>query len=71
VVTKKSSGITKREKTPPAPKSLRLAEGGINTTQQFAGLMSAIMTDVITGSVTPRIANATTNAAGKLLKRSS
>jgi hypothetical protein len=30
--------------------------------------MSAIMTDLLNGSVTPGIANATCNAGGKLLK---
>lgn len=30
--------------------------------------MSALMSDVITGAVTPNVANATVNAGGKLLK---
>jgi hypothetical protein len=52
----------------PAPKSLAIAERGINTAQQFASLMSALMTDLLNGSVTPGIGNATCNAGGKLLK---
>lgn len=31
-------------------------------------LMSAIMTDVLDGIITPELANATSNAAGKMLK---
>lgn len=50
------------------PKSLAIAAGGINTAQQFSALMSAIMSDLLNGSVTPGIANATCNAGGKLLK---
>jgi hypothetical protein len=50
------------------PKSLAFAEAGIHTAQQFAGLMSALMTDLLNGSVTPGIGNATCNAGGKLLK---
>lgn len=31
-------------------------------------MMSALMTDIIEGSITPQVANATVNAGGKLLK---
>lgn len=31
-------------------------------------MMSALMSDVIEGSITPQVANATVNAGGKLLK---
>lgn len=31
-------------------------------------MMSALMSDVIEGNVTPQVANATVNAGGKLLK---
>lgn len=51
-----------------SPKSLPIAERGINTGPEFASLMSAMMTDLIAGRITPNIANATCNAAGKLLK---
>lgn len=50
------------------PKSLAFAQRGITTAQQFAGLMSALMTDLLEGTVTPGIGNATCNAGGKLLK---
>ena len=51
-----------------APKSLAVLEKGIKTSHDFAATMSALMTDVITGAVTPQIANAVCNAGGKLLK---
>lgn len=60
---------TNAERRPPVtPKSLAIAERGINTAQQFAALMSALMTDLLNGTVTPGIGNATCNAGGKLLK---
>jgi hypothetical protein len=77
MATKKSSGNKQNKtasgKTAPqakraVPKSLAFAEAGIHTAQQFAGLMSALMTDLLNGSVTPGIGNATCNAGGKLLK---
>jgi hypothetical protein len=71
MATKKSSGATKSEKVAERrvpPKSLGIAEKGITTAQQFAALMSALMTDLLNGSITPGIGNATCNAGGKLLK---
>lgn len=50
------------------PRSLAIFEKGIETGQQFAAGMSALMTDVISGDITPQIANAVCNAGGKLLK---
>ena len=50
------------------PRSLALFEKGITTGHDFAAGMSALMSDVISGSVTPQIANAVCNAGGKLLK---
>ena len=68
---KKSSGA-KQDKASTqrraSPKSLGIADKGITTAQQFAALMSALMTDLLNGSVTPGIGNATCNAGGKLLK---
>jgi hypothetical protein len=48
--------------------SVALAAVGVRTGEDFARLMSALMSDVITGDVTPEIANAACNAGGKLLK---
>lgn len=50
------------------PRSLAIASAGVRTGEDFAGLMSALMSDVIEGRLTPVAANATCNAGGKLLK---
>lgn len=52
----------------PAPRSLKLSEQGITTAQDFANIMGALMTDLISGRVTPQVGNAMCNAGGKLLK---
>jgi len=49
-------------------RSLALAQQGVESGVDFARLMSALMSDVIEGAITPEIANATVNAGGKLLK---
>lgn len=56
------------EKEKDGPRSLLIAEKGIKTGNDFANLMSALMSDLIEGRVTPSIGNATCNAGGKLLK---
>ena len=48
--------------------ALAIAEKGVTTGQDFARLMSTLMTDLISGAVTPQIGNAVCNAGGKLLK---
>jgi len=50
------------------PKSLRFAKDGIRTGEDFANTMSALMSDLIEGSITPEVGNAVCNAGGKLLK---
>ena len=45
-----------------------MRKGGVTTGVDFARLMSAMMSDVIEGAITPDIANAACNAGGKLLK---
>lgn len=50
------------------PRSLTIANRGVKTSSDFANLMSALMSDLIDGRVTPSIGNATCNAGGKLLK---
>ena len=50
------------------PRSLSVANKGVKTGADFAKLMSALMSDIIEGRVTPSIGNATCNAGGKLLK---
>lgn len=50
------------------PRSMSIASGGVNTGGQFATLMSALMSDLIEGRITPSVGNAVCNAGGKLLK---
>lgn len=45
-----------------------IADRGVNTGEQLASLMSALMSDLISGRITPGVGNAACNAAGKLLK---
>jgi len=51
-----------------APRSLPIFERGVKTGGDFASGMSALMSDVISGSITPQIANAVCNAGGELLR---
>lgn len=50
------------------PRSLSLAVKGVKTSHDFANLMSALMSDIIEGTVAPNVGNATCNAGGKLLR---
>lgn len=50
------------------PRSLAISERGIRTGSDFAGFVSALMGDIISGRVTPSVGNAACNAGGKLLK---
>jgi hypothetical protein len=63
-VTRKSekSDIAQR------PRCVAIAEQGIRTAGNFADMMSALMSDVIEGRVSPQVSNAAVNAGGKLLK---
>ena len=56
------------DQTVERPRSFAVAEGGVHTGADFANLMSAMMSDVICGSLAPDVANAACNAGGKLLK---
>jgi hypothetical protein len=53
---------------PDTPRSLGIANRGIRTGFDFADLMSSLMSDIISGRVTPAVGNAACNAGGKLLK---
>lgn len=68
----KSSGARSNEKSflarSEAPRCLAIAQKGITTGNHFAGMMSALMADLIEGRITPGVGNATCNAGGKLLK---
>lgn len=50
------------------PRSMQLAERGVNTGSEFASLMSALLSDTISGKIDPRVSNAACNISGKLLK---
>jgi hypothetical protein len=47
---------------------MTIAAQGIETATDFATMMSALMSDLIEGNVTPQVGNATCNAGGKLLR---
>jgi hypothetical protein len=49
-------------------RALHLAKTPIRTGQQFADLMSGLMSDLIEGNIPPGVGNAVCNAGGKLLK---
>ena len=50
------------------PKSLPIAAKGIKTSGDFSDFMSAMMSDLVEGKLTPSVGNAACNAGGKLLK---
>jgi hypothetical protein len=50
------------------PRSLKIAQRGIKTSEHFCNFMSALMSDLIEGKVTAQVGNASCNAGGKLLK---
>lgn len=52
----------------PIPKSIKVAGDGVNTGGQFTLLMSAVISDLLDGRITPSVGNAVCNAGGKLLK---
>lgn len=60
--------VEKHEKVQHEPTRIAIAKAGINDSIQFAKFMSAIMTDVACGCMTPEEANASCNAGGKMLK---
>lgn len=60
--------MAKATKKIAGPNSLEIAKRGIKTSGDFANVMSALMSDLASGHVTPQIGNAMCNAGGKLLK---
>jgi hypothetical protein len=71
VVNKGKSTIAKCETIPEKPGSRAIAiisSGDVKSGSKFAELMSALMSDLITGAMTPDVGNATCNAGGKVLK---
>jgi len=62
------AGTTNTARDPATSRAALISGQGVKTGKDFANLMSALMTDVLDGTVTPDIANAACNAGGKLLK---
>jgi hypothetical protein len=67
-MAKKGKSTFAQNQTPAAATCTSVAARGISTGHDFANFMSALMSDLIEGRVTPAIGNAACNAAGKLLK---
>lgn len=67
---KKSRAIPNGEKisSKPMARVYAIANRPINLGPEFAEYMSALMSDVVLGDITPDICNAGCNAGGKLLK---
>jgi hypothetical protein len=53
---------------PSVARSVEIGSQGVKTAADFAALMSALMSDLLSGRVTPQTGNAVVNAGGKLLK---
>lgn len=70
MASKKQGAAEKRPAADQKPeaRSTPIANLGIYDADRFAQVMSALMTDLLTGAVAPDVANATCNAGGKLLK---
>ena len=68
VTRRDESGTAGTSVIAPEASSLKLAERGVQSSGDFRNLMSALMTDVIRGSLSPEVTNAACNAGGKLLK---
>ena len=67
---KESTGkeVEVRDTSKQIPRCLEVSKKGIRTGADFANMMSALMSDLVEGRVTPNVGNATCNAGGKLLK---
>ncbi len=51
-----------------APKCIRVAEGGINTTGDFKSLMGTIIADIATERISPQMGRTMVSAAGTMLR---
>lgn len=47
---------------------LKFSRHGVKDVDDFSGLMSSMMSDLIEGKISPQIGNAVCNAGGKLLQ---
>jgi hypothetical protein len=66
--TAAATGEAKSQDLEKPARSAEMARRGVRTGADFANLMSALMSDIIEGKVTPDVGNAACNAGGKLLK---
>lgn len=62
------AGGTAVAESEPTSRAAVIGRQGVKDGKDFANMMSALMSDVLDGTVTPDIANAACNAGGKLLK---
>lgn len=70
-ISKTTNGNTTKTRPPQLPADARvrvIGERGIINASDFADYMSAVMSDLVSGAITPQVANAACNAGGKLLK---
>ena len=70
-MAKEKSGTIENSKAPHAKHAARvfaIAQRPISLGPEFAEYMSALMSDVVVGDISPDICNAGCNAGGKLLK---
>jgi hypothetical protein len=51
-----------------SPRSRMISDRGIKTSKDMTSFMSALISDIIDGGVSPDMANAACNAGGKMLK---
>lgn len=66
--TKRAGSAKEQHKHVVRQNSAPIAAAGIRSGRDLADLMSAIISDVVTGAIQPNTANAACNAAGKLIK---
>jgi hypothetical protein len=52
----------------PVSESLETVNDGLTTTSDFSRFMVSVMKDTLSGAIQPKVANAVTNAGGKVLK---
>lgn len=70
-MAKKISGAIENGKATnqgPIPRSLAVADGPLTSGSDYANLISALISDVVRGSLAPPVLTATCNGVGKLLK---
>lgn len=67
-VVRRSENAREKQAARQSPRCQEVSDRGIVTGADFAAFMSALMSDVIDGTIAPGTANAAVNAGGKMLK---